>query len=223
MNRVYSALTKQIVSGDYAVGTQLTEAVLARRFGVSRTPIREALRRLEQDGLVERSPRGGIRVKVWSVDEVFDLYEVRIVLEAQSASVAAERRTQVDLMRLRQANDAMREASSGDGQQLRTLNLAFHERLWQASHNKALIDVLTRLQRQIMRHPASTLTHPGRWADVLSEHDELVEAIGAGDAMRAGAIAGGHIKTARDLRLKLYQDDVAPGPSQGESDTDDLL
>lgn len=209
MKDVYLSLRQDIVSGALQVGSQLTETMLADQYGVSRTPIREALRRLEQDGLVERSPRGGMRVRVWTVDEVFDLYEVRVVLEAQAAGVAAERRTRLDVIRLRQANEAMRTLEDKSSEPLRRANLAFHEAIWSASHNLPLIDVLSRLQRQIMRHPANTLMHPGRWSVVLDEHDRLVDAIEAGDAEGASSIASQHMVAARDIRLHFYQDEVA--------------
>ncbi|MBF8193648.1 GntR family transcriptional regulator [Nonomuraea sp. K274] len=205
VDHIYLLLRQAIVSGRYPVGAQMTETALAEEHGVSRTPIREALRRLEQDGLVERSSRGGMRIRVWSTDEVFDLYEVRIVLEAQAAAISAERRTVLDLVRLRQANDTMRTADVDNGEQLREVNLAFHDALWHASHNLALIETLTRLQRQIMRHPANTLMYPGRWQDVLAEHDALIDAIEDGDSAKAHEIAATHMQSARDIRLRLYQ------------------
>lgn len=208
VEQIYLLLRQAIVSGRFPVGAQMIETALAEEHGVSRTPIREALRRLENDGLVERSSRGGMRVRIWSTDEVFDLYEVRIVLEAHAAATSAERRTLLDLARLRQANDTMRSADVRNGQELRDTNLVFHEALWRASHNVPLIDTLTRLQGQIMRHPANTLMYPGRWQEVLSEHAALIDAIEAGDSEKAREIGGTHMKSARDIRLRIYQQEM---------------
>lgn len=203
-DEVYAVLRQRITSGELPAGAQLVEAALAREFSVSRTPVREALRRLEQDGVIERSPMGGMRTKVWSIEEVFDLYDLRIVLEGHAGSVAAERRTRLDIAQLRRANERMASADMNDTEELRVSNLRFHEALWNATHNIPLIDVLERVQGQVMRHPVVTLTHPGRWEQVLREHDELIDAIEEGDADRAGAIAGDHMRAARDIRLADY-------------------
>jgi DNA-binding GntR family transcriptional regulator len=145
-----------------------------------------------------------MRVKVWTADEMFDLYELRIILESGAARWAAERKTRLDVIRLRQTNEEMRKLDPAVADNLRDANLAFHEALWRASHNDPLIDTLGRLQRQIMRHPASTLKHPGRWAAIIQEHDRLIEAIERGDGEQAENIAGEHMTEARDLRLANY-------------------
>lgn len=201
---VYLALRQSIVSNDLTMGSQLVESLLAAQYKVSRTPIREALRRLEQDGLVERSTSGGLRVKVWTEDEVFDLYDVRIVLEALAARVAARRRTDIDLLRLRWANDAMAATDTHDVSEMRSTNGTFRDALWKASHNQTLVELLSRLQIQILRHPASTLTRPNRWPLIIDEHNRLIEAIERRDEDEADRLAAAHLAEARDLRLQLY-------------------
>lgn len=211
--RVYERLREEIVSGRLDSGAPLVEAAVAARYGTSRTPVREALRRLEQDGLVERGDRG-LRVRTRGPEEILEIYEVRILLEGAAARGAAERSTALDLMRIKNAADAMASADRGDPDAMAAANQAFHEEIWAASHNRTLVDLLTRLNSHITRYPATTLTSPGRWGEALSEHGELVRAIEAHDRDRAGGVAESHMTRARDIRLRMYGEEPRhPGPA----------
>lgn len=203
--RVYEQLRETIVNGHYPAGELLVETALAAQFSVSRTPIREALRRLEQDGLVERGSRG-MNVRSRSPEEILEIYEVRVTLEAAAARAAAARRTPLDLARLDQIHQAMLDASTDDPDQLASTNRRFHEIVWSMSHNATLIDLLTRLHAHLIRYRETTLSYPDRWDAVLSEHHELIEAIKAGDRERAGEIAEAHMVAARNTRLMMYAD-----------------
>lgn len=207
--RVYERLREEIVSGRLPSGVPLVEATVAARYGTSRTPVREALRRLEQDGLVERGDRG-LRVRSRGPEEILEIYEVRILLEAAAARGAAERGTRLDLMRIKSAAEAMAAADPADPDAMAATNRAFHEEVWAASHNGTLVDLLTRLNSHVTRYPATTLTSPGRWEEALSEHADLVRAIEAGDAGEAGLIAGKHMTKARDIRLRMYGEELRP-------------
>ena len=205
--RVYEQLRDEIVSGRLEAGLPLVEATLAARYGTSRTPVREALRRLEQDGLVERADRG-LRVRARGPEEILEIYEVRILLEAAAARGAAERGTRLDAMRLGHALDNMSATDPADSDAMVAVNRAFHEEVWAASHNCTLIDLLTRLNSRITRYPTTTLTSPGRWAAVLDEHAELVQAITARDEESAARIAAEHMTKARDIRLRMYGEEL---------------
>ena len=146
---VYEELRENIVNGRYEAGAPLVETALATEFSVSRTPIREALRRLEQDGLVERGSRG-MHVRS-SHEEILEIYEVRITLEVAAARAAAERRTALDLARLEQIHQAMLTASTDDSERLATTNRRFHEIVWSMSHNATLIDLLAERYRKLTR------------------------------------------------------------------------
>ncbi|MBB4933033.1 DNA-binding GntR family transcriptional regulator [Lipingzhangella halophila] len=200
---VYERLRTAIISGEWESGAQLPELTLAEHYGVSRTPIREALRRLEQDGLVERADRG-MRVRGRSPEEILEIYEVRIVLEGAVASAAAKRRTEIDLIRLRRAAEAMAEVDSTDAYAMATANRAFHETMWQASHNRTLIDLLTRLNDHLARYPATTLTRSGRWESALAEHGAILAAIENQRPEEAAECAERHMAAARDIRLDMY-------------------
>lgn len=199
---VYEEIRQAILSGRFPPGRMLGESALATEFGISRTPVREALHRLEIEQLVERVARGA-RVRTSSPEEILDIYEVRITLEAAAAKHAAVRSTEFDRMRLRSAHQAMLRASD-DASARAQSNRAFHEAIWQASHSPTLSDLLQRLNVHLIRYPTTTLTWGDRWEAVLAEHEELLQAIEAGDADRAHDIAERHLAGAREVRLRMY-------------------
>jgi len=202
---VYERMRDDIVTGLLAPGAALVETALAGQYGTSRTPVREALRRLEQDGLIERGDRG-MRVRSRSPEEILEIYEVRIVLETAAARSAASRRTTLDLIRLRQAHAAMVALETDDGTARADANRHFHELVWASSHNASLVDLLARLNGHLVRYPTTTLTYAGRWQAVLAEHERLLDALEAGDADAAAAVAEAHMTAARDIRLEMYGD-----------------
>ncbi|MGW5643846.1 GntR family transcriptional regulator [Saccharopolyspora sp. NPDC003752] len=206
LSEVYDRLRGEIVDGTFETGAQLVELALAERYGTSRTPVREALRRLEQDGLVERGDRG-MRVRTRSPEEILEIYEVRISLEATAASAAAQRHSEFDLIRIRRAQAAMDGTSTDDPAAMAAANRAVHEAIWVASHNGTIVDLLTRLNNHLTRYPATTLKVQGRWAEALDEHRALIDAIEQRDAARAHDLARDHMTKARDLRLQIYRDD----------------
>jgi DNA-binding GntR family transcriptional regulator len=202
----YEKMKQAILAGEILPGEPLVENSLAEWCGVSRTPIREALMRLEQDGLVKRVERGLI-VRESSPEEILDLYDTRIVLESKAAAVAAERRTSHDLMAMRRALQRTAAGDVSEAQRLAENNRTFHRAVWRASHNEALIDLLERLNLHLGRYPATTLIHPGRLESAYQQHSQLVDAVDARDADRAAAIATQHFSEARDIRLKLWEDE----------------
>lgn len=205
-SKIYDRIREDILSGDLAPGAALAELAMADRYGTSRTPIREALRRLEQDGLVERADRG-MRVRVRSQEEILEIYDVRVSLEATAARWAADRRTELDLARLRRAHERMQQVDATDGARMAESNRRFHETLWMASHNGALIDLLRHLSAHLTRYPETTLTWKGRWAAVLAEHSHLIEAIEQRDTAKAGSVAEEHMAAAREIRLRMASDE----------------
>jgi DNA-binding GntR family transcriptional regulator len=198
---LYEELREAILTGRFEPGQVLSENSLAAEFGRSRTPVREALHRLEIEMLVERVPRG-VRVRASSPEEILDIYEVRITLEGAAAKAAAERATELDRTRLRAAQRAMIDVE--DAQAKATANRRFHEAVWTASHNPTLVDLLHRLNVHLVRYPTTTLTHGDRWEAVLREHEELLGAIEARDGEAARRIAEHHMFGAREVRLRMY-------------------
>lgn len=165
--------------------------------------------RLEQDGLVSRSDRG-IVVRTRSPEEILDIYEVRIVLEARAASTAALRHVAFDEIRLEQRCRAAEEADPNDEKLLAQVNREFHRAVWIASHNESLVDLLNRLNLHLVRYPATTLAFEDRWERALRQHRALVESIIRRDAEKAAQIAQDHFEEARNIRLALWEAGFEP-------------
>lgn len=200
---LYDSLRKEIISGNFTGGDPLVETTLANRYGTSRTPIREALRRLEQDGLVERGARG-LQVRSRSPEEVLEIYQVRIDLEGLVAQYAAERHTAFDLARAENCLRHMESLNPETPDEMTSVNRAFHNALWTACHNTTLVDLLNRLQGHLARYPTTTLTSPGRWESALAEHKLILEKVKQRDPAGARSVAEEHMFHAREIRLKMY-------------------
>jgi DNA-binding GntR family transcriptional regulator len=207
----YEMIKQAILSGELDAGQPLIEATLASWCGVSRTPVREALRRLQQDGLVERSNHG-LAVRARSPEEILDLYDTRVVLEATAARVAAERRTDHDIRQLRWMLEIDAEMPETDSGALASANQRFHRAVWRASHNESLIDLLERLNLHLARYPGTTLASPGRWDTARQQHAKLLDAIESRDGDVAHEIARTHFLEARDIRLALFAQEAPRQP-----------
>lgn len=195
----YTRLKEEILLGTLPPGTRLVETILAERYAVSRTPVREALGRLVHDGLVERAERG-MCVRAYTAEEIFELYEVRQLLETAAARAAAARRTEFDIVHLQTLTERLNQPDIPLADRA-PLNREFHAAIWKAGHNSILVNTLDRLTLHILRHMSTTLTSPGRWEQALAEHGKIVEAITDGDGEAAGDLVSDHLRTARSIRL----------------------
>jgi len=204
----YEALKQAILSGEFQPGQPLVENTLATWCQTSRTPVREALRRLEQDGLIDSSDRGLV-VRKRSPEEILDIYETRMVLEGAVARVAAERRTEHDIRLMRLMWQKFGDVSGSDA--MVEANRQFHRAVWRASHNESLLDLLERLSLHLARYPETTLSAPGRWQTAHRQHKQLADAIEKRDGDAAHAIALGHFAEARDIRLELFANEISEG------------
>jgi DNA-binding GntR family transcriptional regulator len=206
--QVYRTLREEIAAGLLAPGSPLREISLADRFGVSRTPVREALRRLEQDRLLVPGARGMV-VRAIDPHEVVQVYDTRVLLEAEAAEQAARARGPADLLRLEGLLDRDRAlVDPDDATRVRT-NLEFHAAVWQATHNPVLVDLLERLTAHLVHAPHSTLSVGDRWRSAIDEHARLLNAVRERDERAARTIAGEHLATARGIRLRLLRDAAA--------------
>lgn len=200
---VYEHLRDDIISGVLAPGQRLVETTLAAKLGVSRTPIREALRLLVHDGLVGQS-NGGLRVTKRNPQELFDIYNVRIPLEVAAARGAAERYSQVDLLQLTHFYDEMESVDSSDYSATTRASRRFHEAVWTAAHNTILTETLKGLDLYLRRYPVTAFGDPTRYGVSLVEHHDLLSAIRERDVNRAGDLMSVHFSEARDIRFRLY-------------------
>ncbi|MFD5103720.1 GntR family transcriptional regulator [Streptomyces albidochromogenes] len=192
---VCTAIRDDIVSGVFPRGGRLTEELLARRYGVSRVPVREALRTLESEGFVTTRRHAGACVAEPTAREAADLLEVRTLLEPLGAARAAQRRTEAHLKVLRGLVRLGQErARRGEGEDLRSLGSWFHETLAQASGSPGLTALLTQLRHKIAWMYA--VERPARPAESWAEHGAIVDAVARGDAERARALTALHAERA---------------------------
>ena len=177
---VFNTLRQAILKGELKPGERLMEIALAERLGVSRTPIREAMRKLEQEGLVVMIPRRGAQVANITEKDLNDVLEVRIALENVAIEKACDRMTEEEMSKLWLAAKEFEHA-----------DVAFHEIIYRASDNKRLIQVLNNMREQIYRYRVEYLKE-GETRDVLvKEHEEIRrESLGAGEKKTAGAGRG---------------------------------
>ncbi|AIV33788.1 GntR family transcriptional regulator [Streptomyces sp. MPA0124] len=203
---VCTAIRDDIVAGVHGRGSRLTEEILARRYGVSRVPVREALRTLEAEGFVVTRRHAGACVAEPTEQEAADLLETRTLLEPLGASRAARRRTEAHLKVLRGLVRLGQErARQSNGEDLRPLGGWFHETLVRAAGSPSLAALLTQLRHKIawmyvQEAPAGPVQH---WA----EHGAIVDAVARGDSERARALMTLHTeRSASAYRLRF-----APG------------
>jgi DNA-binding GntR family transcriptional regulator len=204
MPSLYDRLLEEVLQGNLKPGELLVESTLGVKYGVSRTPVREALRMLEQDGVLERVNRG-IRVRQTSADEVLELYDVRAILEGIAARDAAERRTETDLAALDRMFRTMENASDASAAERAIINRSFHRAIWRSAKNRTLSDLLERLGVHLRRYPATTYERPGRWETAIEEHRAILEAIRSKDAAAARSLSEEHMSAARNARLEMIR------------------
>ncbi|WP_327304160.1 GntR family transcriptional regulator [Streptomyces sp. NBC_01298] len=204
---VCTAIRDDIVSGVFGPGARLTEEVLARRYGVSRVPVREALRTLESEGFVTTRRHAGACVAEPTEQEAADLLELRMLLEPLAAARAARRRSEAHLKVLRGLVRLGQErARRGQGEDLRSLGGWFHETLSQASGSPGLIALLTQ-----MRHKVAwmyVVESPVRPVESWVEHGAIVDAVARGDAERARMLMAAHVDRAAGahrMRVRTLQ------------------
>jgi DNA-binding GntR family transcriptional regulator len=198
---LYDYLRQAILDGTLEVNERLVEGTIATAASVSRTPVREALGKLEVDGLVKSTPRGTV-VGVFSMDELSDLCSVRETLEGMASQVSATTMSEMEVLSLERVNHAYEEATrTADIRRLVELNHAFHEAIWQGSRNRYLADRLRTLRSQIERIQETTLAIPARREDAMREHAEILQAIREHDQERAERVTRQHFRRAMAMRL----------------------
>jgi DNA-binding GntR family transcriptional regulator len=198
------AMREAILDGVLPPSTWLRESEIAEAFSVSRTPVREALRRLADEGLAVKTAHHGTVVAALSLEDVLALYFVREDLEGLAARLAAVRRPDGLVEQLDAINAAMREAADGDdSRELSRLNLDWHRALRTGAANPYLERFLNQVEHAVRRLPATTLAHPGRADEVLAEHDAVTRAVARRDGEAAEREARAHMHRAREIRLAV--------------------
>ena len=198
---VYDWVLTQIRIGALRPGDRLTETDLAQRLQLSRTPVREALRQLEADGLVTHVPRVGATVRSLDYSEVMELYEMRTVLEATAARMAARAASDIEISELEEINADL-AAAIGDAQRAYELNRMLHETLAKAAKNRFLIKSMESLQKALLILGTSTLADEVRARQAVAEHDAVLKAIRARDGEAAEARMRTHLEASHRARLR---------------------
>ncbi len=198
----YMLILEAIESGLYKPGDRLVESELAERLGVSRTPVREALQRLETQAMLTRDGRSLI---VASLDhnQLSELYTVRTELEGLAARLAARHATEEEVRVLRAMVDADRGLLGGDPRLLSRANKRFHKQIHLASHNRFLVQQLDLVHRSMALMTTTSFAAEGRDEVALTEHDQIVHAIEAQDGDAAYAALRSHISKAFETRLRV--------------------
>ena len=187
---VYVTLREAIISGRLQAGEHLGEERLARSFGVSRTPVREAIRRLQSENLASREERRGAVVRGIGEHELQEVYAVRAALDGLAAGLAATRAYPADHARLRWLNDRLAEAAARhESAVIAELNFQFHDALCEAAHNSMLLRFTRQIHDLLRRFRVATLAADGRAETAVAEHRSLVDAIEQGDAELAEDLA----------------------------------
>lgn len=191
---VFRTLRNAIVRGELAPGERLLEVTLARRLGVSRTPIREAIRMLELEGFVVMVPRKGAEVARITVNDLIDALEVRAALEELAAGLACQRIDEDGRQALKSACDDFTKAvKSRVVPDIVDADVAFHNVVMEITHNRKLINTSQGLREQVYRYRVEYVKDFSCHDKLVSEHQELTEAILKGDADKAKAVTRKHI------------------------------
>lgn len=198
----YTLILEAIERGDYNPGSRLVESELAERLGVSRTPVREALQRLETQGMLTRDGRSLI---VASLDhnQLAELYTVRAELEGLAARLAARHATAEEVRVLQGMVTDDRKLLGGDPRALSRANKRFHKLIHLASHNRFLVQQLDLVHRSMALMATTSFAAEGRDEVALAEHAQIAEAIAAGDGDAAHAALKSHISKAYETRLRV--------------------
>lgn len=199
---VCETLRTAIVNGILKPGERLMEIQLAEELGVSRTPVREAIRKLELEGFVVMIPRRGTYVADLSIKDINEVYEVRTSLDVLAAGLAAERITEDELEQMERLLVQIGEyIDNNDMDKIVEADSLFHDILYRASRNDRLVGIINNLREQLTRFRSMSMSYPGRLKNTLEEHSRLVEAIAQRDPELAQQRAVEHMENAEQTLL----------------------
>ncbi len=195
-DQVFEHLETDILSGKYQRGESLTESKLCTELGVSRTPIREALRRLEQEHLIEESPKGMVVVGIGEKD-LADIFQIRAALEGKAAEMAAKNHTSEQLSIVREALE-FQEFYLGkqDPDRIKSMDSRFHETIYKMSGSTVFYDVLMPLHKKILKYRKASVSDSSRASASVAEHRAIYEALLARDGELASRLISEHLENA---------------------------
>jgi len=202
--KVFKSLEQAILKGEFLPGESLTEQNISSQLGVSRTPVREALRQLELEGLVKIVPNKGAEVVGISEKDVDDIYTIRVHIEGLAARWAAEHISESDMKKMKDILELQEfYASKGDSDRVKSLDSSFHEAVYKASESNPLRQILSQLHNYIQRSRGLSIDSEGRAKAAVEEHRRIFEAIESHNGDLAEKEAQTHIINARQSLLRV--------------------
>ena len=207
---VVAGIRDLIIEGDLAPGSRIPERVLCERFSVSRTPLREALKVMASEGLIELLPNRGARVLRLTEEDVEDMFEVMGTLEALAGELAAKRITEEEMAEIRALHYQM--ALHFTRQELMPyfrLNQEIHGKIFEISHNKTLISVYRGLSGRIRRARYVANISQSRWSEALDEHEQILAALEARDGAHLGQLLKEHLRKTCETVKRAVRDDAS--------------
>lgn len=212
---VFDVLMNAIMRGQLSPGERLLEVQLAEEMGVSRTPVREAIRRLELEGFVVMLPRKGAYVAGLSIDDVENVYEIRTALETLAVRLAAQRMVDEDYRLLDELVERMQATwQEGDVDAWVKLDANFHELLYRFSRNDRLVQLMSNVMEQISRYRILSLANVEVRHNSLAEHQEVISALRLRDSEEAAAAAARHIENTKQSLVKMLENKFAASDAE---------
>jgi DNA-binding GntR family transcriptional regulator len=212
--KILETIRDAILKGNLKPGERVSEPELAERFGISRTPIREAFRQLESEGYLQVIPRKGAVVASLSERDIEEFYAIKIILEGFAAKMAAEKLTEKDIERLESINQRLEQiAKNGDVKNFFRVHNEFHEVFIKAAGNERLYEMINQLVMKFKRLRLASLSQPGRMEISVEEHRNMIQAFKEHDGERADSLVRHAATIGADVLIQsmTQSGDVASG------------
>lgn len=204
-SKIFVLLRDRILNENYKCGDKLNELTLAKELKISRTPIREALKQLELEGLVESIPNKGVYVKGFSPRDIDDMFEIRLSLEGLAVSLAIDRMDEVHLAKIKEVFELMEfYTAKNDHNKVSDFNILFHESIYQATQSTYFEQLLKDIHYYVSVTSRHSIERPERLDSALEEHRAILDAIINGDKEEASERIRRHIRKTQMLVRKYY-------------------
>lgn len=196
---VFETMRNAIISGDLKPGQRLMEVQLAEQLGVSRTPVRESIRKLELEGLVKMVPRKGAYVTPMSISDLREMMEIRRALENLSAELAAKNATEEDIKKLHESNKGFESSAMTNNEKgIIDYDIDFHETIYKATGNERLCNMINSLREQMQRVRVEYVHHISDKKPLIGQHQMIIKYIEEHNPEAAAKAASEHIKEAEE-------------------------